>query len=140
MSEQLTSAGPVASLATRPEVDVRVVGAALALFAAGTVYLTRAVHARQAALFLVGGVLGLLLYHAAFGFTSSWRVFIADRRGAGLRAQMLMMAVACLLFFPVLASGTSIFTESVRGNVSPLGVSVVAGAFLFGVGMQVGGS
>ena len=34
-----------------------------------------------------GAALGLVLYHAAFGFTSAWRVFIADRRGEGLRAQ-----------------------------------------------------
>ena len=139
MSLQFTAARPIASLLTRPAIDARVVGTALTLLAAGTVYLARTVHGRHAALFLVGGVLGLLLYHAAFGFTSAWRIFIADRRGAGLRAQMLMLAVACLLFFPVLASGTSIFTESVRGNVSPLGLSVVAGAFLFGVGMQIGG-
>ena len=52
---------------------------------------------------------------------------------------MLMLAAACLLFFPVLASGTPIFTDSVRGNVDPLGLSVAAGAFLFGVGMQLGG-
>jgi len=38
------------------------------------------------------------LYHALFGFTSAWRVFIADGRGAGLRAQTLMLAVAVLLF------------------------------------------
>jgi len=55
-----------------------------------------------------------------------------------LRAQMLMLAAACLLFFPVLASGTPIFTDSVRGNVDPLGLSVAAGAFLFGIGMQLG--
>ena len=97
-------------------------------------------HWRQAALFLVGGVLGLLLYHASFGFTSAWRVFISDRRGAGLRAQMLMLAVACLLFFPVLGSGTPIFTESVRGNVNPISLSVAVGAFLFGIGMQLGGA
>ena len=122
-----------------PSVDTRVVGTAAVLFATGMVYLTRTVHIQQAMLFLVGGVIGLLLYHASFGFTSSWRVFIADRRGAGLRAQMLMLAAACLLFFPVLASGTPIFTDSVRGNVDPLGLSVAAGAFLFGIGMQLGG-
>jgi uncharacterized membrane protein YedE/YeeE len=138
MSQQLTSATPVTALGS-PAIDTRVVGISTALFAAGTVYLAATVHAQQAMLFLVGGVLGLLLYHAAFGFTSSWRIFIADRRGAGLRAQMLMLAVACLLFFPVLASGNPIFTESIRGNVSPLGLSVVAGAFIFGVGMQIGG-
>ena len=48
------------------------------------------------------------------------------------------MAIACALFFPVLGSGTPLFTETVRGNVSPLGVSVVVGAFLFGIGMQLG--
>src|SRR5690625_4209460 len=57
-------------------------------------------------LLLLGGAFGLVLYHAAFGFTSAWRNFIVDRRGRGLRAQMLMLAVAVVLFFPVLAQGT----------------------------------
>ena len=81
---------------------------------------------------------GLVLYHAAFGFTSAWRVFIADRRGAGLRAQMLMLAVAMALFFPVLAAG-SLFGQPVQRIVAPIGVSVVFGAFIFGLGMQLGG-
>lgn len=138
MPQQFHSPGAATPVGI-PSVDTRVVGTAAVLFATGMVYLTRTVHIQQAMLFLVGGVLGLLLYHASFGFTSSWRVFIADRRGTGLRAQMLMLAAACLLFFPVLASGTPIFTDSVRGNVDPLGLSVAAGAFLFGVGMQLGG-
>ena len=138
MPQQFYSTGAATPVGL-PSVDTRVVGTAAVLFATGMVYLTRTVHIQQAMLFLVGGVIGLLLYHASFGFTSSWRVFIADRRGSGLRAQMLMLAAACLLFFPVLASGTPIFTDSVRGNVDPLGLSVAAGAFLFGVGMQLGG-
>ncbi len=36
-----------------------------------------------------------------FGFTSSWRVFIKERRGRGLRAQMIMLALAVLLIFPL---------------------------------------
>jgi len=138
MPQQFHSTGAATPVGI-PSVDTRVVGTAAVLFATGMVYLTRTVHIQQAMLFLVGGVIGLLLYHASFGFTSSWRVFIADRRGTGLRAQMLMLAAACLLFFPVLASGTPIFTDSIRGNVDPLGLSVAAGAFLFGVGMQLGG-
>ena len=101
-------------------------------------YLSITISWRQAALFLVGAGAGVVLYHAAFGFTSSWRVFIADRRGAGLRAQMLMLAVTCAVFFPLLASGT-LFGQPLRGSVSPVGVSVLAGAFMFGVGMQLGG-
>ena len=115
-------------------------GPAMAVVAIGiaAVYLYAAVSWRQAALFLVGAFAGVVLYHAAFGFTSAWRVFISDRRGAGLRAQMLMLAVTCAVFFPLLASG-SLFGQPVRGSVSPAGVAVLAGAFIFGIGMQLGG-
>jgi uncharacterized membrane protein YedE/YeeE len=101
-------------------------------------YLNAAISWRQAALFLVGAGAGVVLYHAAFGFTSSWRVFISDRRGAGLRAQMVMLALTCAVFFPLLAAG-SVFGQPVRGSVSPIGVGVAAGAFIFGLGMQLGG-
>jgi uncharacterized membrane protein YedE/YeeE len=96
------------------------------------------VNPKQAALYVLGAALGLVLYHAAFGFTSAWRVFIADRRGEGLRAQMVMLAVASALFFPVLASG-SLFGQPVTGLVSPASMSVIFGAFIFGIGMQLGG-
>jgi uncharacterized protein len=104
----------------------------------GAWYLNAIVSWRQAALFIVGAFAGVVLYHAAFGFTSSWRVFISDRRGAGLRAQMLMLAITCAVFFPLLASG-SLFGQPLRGSVSPVGVGVAAGAFIFGLGMQLGG-
>ena len=111
---------------------------ALSLIAAGTVALSLTVDTRQALLFLVGGLFGITLYHAAFGFTSAWRVVILERRGAGLRAQMVMLALAVVLFFPALAAGT-LFDAPVRGNIAPAGTSVVIGAFLFGIGMQLGG-
>ena len=101
-------------------------------------YLNAAISWRQAALFIVGAFAGVVLYHAAFGFTASWRVFISDRRGAGLRAQMLMLAITCAVFFPLLASG-SLFGQPLRGSVSPVGIGVAAGAFIFGLGMQLGG-
>ncbi|MCC6165493.1 MAG: YeeE/YedE family protein [Acidobacteria bacterium] len=112
-----------------------VVAAAIAVLAA---WLGASFGARQSALMLVGVAAGLVLYHAAFGFTSSWRTFIATGRGAGLRAQMLMLATACLVFFPLLATG-EFHGQPLRGFVSPVGVSVVVGAFMFGVGMQLGG-
>ena len=101
-------------------------------------YLNAVISWRQAALFMVGAFAGVVLYHAAFGFTSAWRVFIADRRGAGLRAQMLMLAITCVVFFPLLAQGT-LFGQPLRGSISPVGVGVAAGAFIFGLGMQLGG-
>ncbi len=93
---------------------------------------------RLAALFLVGSTAGVVLYHAAFGFTSAWRVFIADGRGEGLRAQMLMLAITCAVFFPLLAQGEA-FGLRLFGLVQPAGASVAIGAFIFGIGMQLGG-
>jgi len=104
----------------------------------GTVLLGLAYGTKQGALFLVGGALGISLYHASFGFTSAWRVFIVDGRGRGLRVQMILLALAVVLFFPPLAAGT-LFGQEVRGLVSPLGTSVIVGAFMFGIGMQLGG-
>jgi uncharacterized membrane protein YedE/YeeE len=131
--ETATGRPPVA-----PRPDWRVVAPALALLLGGAAYLSGWFDLRQAGLYLIGGALGLVLYHAAFGFASSWRAFLFDRRGAGLRAQMLMLAVASLIFLPVLAEGT-LFGQSVGGAVAPVGVSVMVGAFLFGIGMQLGG-
>src|SRR5262249_11400033 len=81
-----------------PRINSAAVTFASALLAAGALALADYSTWRQGALFLLGGALGLVLYHALFGFTSAWRVFIANGRGAGLRAQMLMLAVAVLLF------------------------------------------
>jgi uncharacterized protein len=126
------------TISRRADIDPGPLGVALLLIIAGALYLAQTVSAVQAALYVVGALLGIALYHAAFGFTSAWRVFIADGRGAGLRAQMLMLAVGVALFFPALASGT-LFGHPVTGLVSPAGTSVVVGAFLFGLGMQLGG-
>ena len=120
-------------------VNIRVASFALTLLVVGTFYFSSLVDWRHGSLFVVGGMLGLFLYHATFGFTSAWRVFISDRRGAALRGQMLLLGVSCVLFFPVLGSGTPLLTETVRGNVNPIGTAVIVGAFIFGVGMQIGG-
>ena len=93
---------------------------------------------RHGALFLVGGGLGLVLYHAAFGFTTAFRAFALDGDGRGLRAQILMLAVATVLFAPMLASG-EVFGQAVGGAVAPASLSVLVGAALFAIGMQLGG-
>ena len=124
--------------AARGRINHNAVLFALVLLGAGAVALVQAYSWRQGALFLLGGGLGVALYHALFGFTSAWRVFIADGRGAGLRAQMLMLALATVLFYPTLAHG-SLFGQAVHGEYGAVGVSVIVGAFLFGLGMQLGG-
>jgi uncharacterized membrane protein YedE/YeeE len=116
--------------------------------------------AAMAATALVGGAAGFALYHASFGFTAAWRRFARERRGAGLRAQMLLIGLACLATFPLMHLSTlagipdyapdSAWTASlievwrglglsVQGAILPMGLASAVGAFAFGVGMQVGG-
>lgn len=118
--------------------DWRVVAAAALLLLAGALYAEVRVGGQQWLLYVLGAALGLTLYHAAFGFASSWRSFVVGGRGDGLKAQMLMLAVASVIFLPILANG-AVFGTAVVGAVAPVGLSVLVGAFLFGVGMQLGG-
>ncbi|SFI38671.1 YeeE/YedE family protein [Bradyrhizobium sp. Gha] len=122
----------------RHRANLAIVALATVILLAGTVALSAAVSWRQGSLLLLGGALGLTLYHALFGFTSAWRVFIVAQRGAGLRAQMVMLALATALFFPALAHG-SLFGQAVHGELGAVGVGMLTGAFLFGLGMQLGG-
>jgi uncharacterized membrane protein YedE/YeeE len=122
----------------RHPANFAIVALATVVLLAGAVALSGTISWQQGLLFLLGGALGLTLYHALFGFTSAWRVFIVARRGAGLRAQMVMLALATALFFPALAHGT-LFGQSVHGELGAVGVGMLTGAFLFGLGMQLGG-
>ncbi|WP_077326428.1 YeeE/YedE family protein [Virgibacillus siamensis] len=87
----------------------------------------------------VGLLLGLTLFHARFGFTSAFRRLLSVGNGQAMRAHMIMMAVACTLFAPILSMGLGFFGNDPSGYVSPVGTSVVVGAFIFGIGMQLGG-
>ncbi|KXS50598.1 MAG: inner membrane protein YedE, partial [Marinobacter sp. T13-3] len=71
------------------QIDRFVVTTALAGFAlvGGLVWLETAPF--MVALFAIGTVLGMALYHGAFGFTAGWRNLVVKKRGAGMRAQLL---------------------------------------------------
>lgn len=92
-------------------------------------------------LFAIGTALGFVLFHSRFGFTSAWRQLVAVRQGKALRAHMLMLAVACTLFAPILANQVSFQDDvPVAPTLAPIGFGLFVGSFLFGVGMQLGGS
>ncbi len=111
---------------------------AIALLLAGAGLLWSDQGGRMALLWGLGAALGLSLFHAAFGFAGAFRRLLAEGKGLGLRAQMVMLGLAVLLFFPALEAG-SLFGQPVRGFVFPVGVGLLLGAFLFGIGMQLGG-
>ncbi len=93
----------------------------------------------QPILLIIGLLLGYTLFHARFGFTSAFRRLASVGNGKAIRSHMLMLAVAVTLFAPILAFGYSFFGSEVSGYVSPIGVSLLVGAFIFGIGMQLGG-
>ncbi len=110
--------------------------AVLAVIVALAAYIHVTIAPRKALLFLVGILLGVVLTHAAFGFTAQWRRFLVHGEGRGIRAQMVMLAVGSLLVMPAIANGR-LFGHAVSGAYAPAGVSVAVGAFMFGLAMQL---
>ncbi len=122
----------IAANQTHPPVQ-RLMLALAAVAASGLFGYLLGFSGRLAALFMVGLGLGVSLYHATFGFTGAYRRAILDKDITGVSAQLAMLAVAIILFAPVLAGGGS------SGALAPVSVSMAFGAFLFGIGMQFGG-
>ena len=87
--------------------------------------------------FWVAILLGLALFHAKFGFASGFRRFLLTGESRLLRAHFLLFTLASLLFFPFLVQGEA-FGQAVQGFVVPIGIALAVGAFLFGIGMQLG--
>lgn len=112
-----------------------IVGAVALVVATGAV-----AGAKLAALAALGLALGLTLFHSRFGFTSVWRQLVSVGQTSGLKAHLLMVAAASILFAPILAGGFSFFGERPEGYVEPLGLGLVVGAVMFGIGMQLGGA
>ncbi|MDQ0859321.1 YeeE/YedE family protein [Bacillus sp. V2I10] len=92
----------------------------------------------QAVLYIIGIMLGATLLHARFGFTSAFRRLMSVGNVQGLQAHMLMLAIASTLFAVILSTGFSFTGTTPAGYVSPVGVSVIFGSFIFGIGMQLG--
>jgi uncharacterized membrane protein YedE/YeeE len=108
-----------------------------AFLIAGSVFLG-AGNWRPGVIVIIGGLIGLALYHGAFGFTAAYRRAILDSNMDGVQAQIVMIALAMVLFAPVLADGKALGAQ-VGGAWAPTDTRLVAGAFMFGLGMQLGG-
>lgn len=91
-------------------------------------------------LLLVGAALGFALFHSRFGFTSAFRQLISVGNASGVRAHALLLGTASTLVMLILATGAGAFGAVPQAQGGPLGWGLLIGAFLFGLGMQVGGS
>jgi len=140
-SSRASSATPPANEVIDGALPTRrqVIALATAVALAGMLLTATAVDGwRMATLSGLGILLGLTLYLTAFGFTAAYRNLLVHGETAAIRAQLIMLATATLMFAPVLAAG-SVFGREVAGALAPLGVPVAIGAFMFGAGMQLAG-
>lgn len=86
---------------------------------------------RTAAIATIGILLGMVLMAARFSFSAAFANWLGGERRT-LAAHAVMLLVGSLVFAALLY-----LEPGLRPNVYPLSLGVVAGAFLFGVGMQL---
>jgi uncharacterized protein len=86
----------------------------------------------SAALILLGFALGVAFLKAEFSFTASWRRLIVRGQADGFLGGLLLIAIAAAAIVPVAK-----LVPGFGGAIAPLGPSLIIGAFVFGIGMQL---
>jgi len=86
----------------------------------------------SAALILGGFALGVAFLKAEFSFTASWRCFLTRGEAGGLLGGLIVIAIGALAVVPV-----ATLLPRYGGAIAPVGPSLVIGAFVFGIGMQL---
>jgi uncharacterized protein len=86
----------------------------------------------SAALILGGFSLGVAFLKAEFSYTASWRRFLTRGEAGGLLGGLIVIAIAALAIVP-----TAALKSDYGGAIAPLGPSLLIGAFVFGIGMQL---
>jgi uncharacterized membrane protein YedE/YeeE len=85
-----------------------------------------------AALVVFGFALGVVFLKAEFSFTAAWRRLITRGQADGMLGGLLLIAIAAAVIVPVAA-----LVPGFGGTIAPLGWSLLIGAFVFGIGMQI---
>src|SRR6187455_756737 len=85
-----------------------------------------------AALLILGFALGAVFLKAEFSFTASWRRLIVRGQADGFLGGLLLIAIAAAAIVPVAA-----LVPGFGGAIAPIGPSLIVGAFVFGIGMQL---
>ncbi len=94
---------------------------------------------KTALLFVIALFMGVTLYHSSFSFSAAYRKLFSTRETGGVQSHVFLLGLTTLLFAPFL-SGAFPSTGSFSGAVAPIGVGLGVGAFVFGLGMQLGGA
>jgi uncharacterized protein len=86
----------------------------------------------SAALIVCGFGLGVAFLKAEFSYTASWRRFLTRGEAGGLLGGLIVIAICACVVVPVAA-----LSPNYGGAIAPLGPSLIIGAFVFAVGMQL---
>src|ERR1700687_273669 len=86
----------------------------------------------SAALIVGGFGFGIACLKAEFSCTASWRRFLTRGEAGGLLGGLIVIAITALAVVPVAA-----LAPHFGGAIAPLGPSLLIGAFVFGIGMQL---
>jgi uncharacterized protein len=90
-------------------------------------------HQPLSAVLIIGGFgLGIAFLKAEFSYTASWRRFLTRGEAGGLIGGLIVIAICALAVVPVAA-----LTPKFGGAIAPIGPSLILGAFVFGIGMQL---
>lgn len=83
-------------------------------------------------LFTLGTLLGVVFLAFAFGFASGWRLLLTTGNSMPMAAHFLLAALLAGIFIPATA-----LQLGAQGAAAPLSWSLLIGAFVFGIGMQL---
>lgn len=123
--------GPVSAFSVRGS---ELLGIGLTVAATGTVIAAvwRMQDLSALTTLVISMLMGCVFVLSDYGFTAGFHRLLVERDGRTLAASLIIPAIAACVIIPVTAEDPA-FSRF----VAPIGVSLVAGAALFGAGMQV---
>jgi uncharacterized membrane protein YedE/YeeE len=104
--------------------------AAVLLVIAGLVGLDLGAHG--IGVLALGTALGAAFLYFQYGFAGGWRRFLEHRETIPMASNFALAALCAVIIVPAGALGLE-----ASGSVAPLTVSLLIGAFVFGIGMQL---
>lgn len=81
----------------------------------------------------IGLGIGVVLEGMRFGFAGPWRAMILRREPSGLLAQLLAIALVCIVAIPLLSRHPG----EMVGAQAPIGFAMIGAALVFGACMQI---
>lgn len=118
--------------AVAPRIDYLFLGAAVLAAAVLVALVLLDGQPASGGLILGGFALGVAFLKTEFSYTASWRRFLTRGEAGGLIGGLIVIAICALAVVPVAA-----LVPNFGGAIAPLGPSLLVGAFVFGIGMQL---